>query len=145
YLSLFCHKPAGGGRGGGGGGGVPAGAASDAADGADDVRARPAQGAGARCTCAAQVPLPRRRHRWYDSIFLFLFCLIDTFSPFVSVIPNSACIPAGCSDDAEETLRELERAVCLPLSVIFVGVGDADFSPLEKLCASRPAQKKNQP
>jgi hypothetical protein len=76
-------------------------------------------------------------------IFLLFGRISHAFNIYLFII--FIYFATGCSDDAEETVRELERAAGLPLAVVMVGVGDADFSPLEMLCASYAAQKKNQP
>jgi hypothetical protein len=41
----------------------------------------------------------------------------------------------------EETVQQIEEASALPLSILIVGVGDADFTNMDLLCESHPNVK----
>jgi hypothetical protein len=44
------------------------------------------------------------------------------------------CDEAGIINDMEETMFHIEEASALPLSILIVGVGDADFTNMDLLC-----------
>ena len=68
------------------------------------------------------------------------------FSPTINKILDEKCdasnrdeyqilliVTDGAITDLEETIKAVDRAQTLPLSIIIVGVGDADFTPMEIL------------
>lgn len=50
-------------------------------------------------------------------------------------------ITDGIINDMEETVQQIEEASALPLSILIVGVGDADFTNMDLLCESHPNVK----